>query len=393
MKIKQSIAALILVLAAGMAGAVFAADTVIVTGGNLSPKDRQRMEDFRPKFGFDEKIPVLAPDYAVESSWAALPGMKDDADIAPANTAYPENQKEAAADVFFVHPTTSVSTAYWNVPIDDKMASQGVSFVMGASASEFNAAARVYAPRYRQATLYAFFDDRTDSGLKAMELAYGDVERAFLYFIEHYNDGRPFILAGHSQGSIHAIRLLQEKIIGTPLQDRLVAAYLAGGPILKETPGIRPAGTPDATGVLIGWNTYTKEGDAEFFTGSCITWLAGEYRRVDGRPLVQVNPLSWQLNGPAVPPRENPGSLPAVLNRKGPHRIPALIPGVCGADASGAVLIITRPDSRGFELEDEGLSIFNARTGDYHNFDFALFYESIRRNARDRVNAFLRRGN
>lgn len=362
----------------------------VPTGGDLSASDRKRMEDLRPKFSFGDKAPVAAPDYSSQSAWAALPGIKDDADKYPPNTAYPEAQSAAAADVFFIHPTTSVSSAYWNVPIDDPAAADGVSVVMATYASVFNAAAMIYAPRYRQATLYAFFDDRTDSGLKAVELAYSDVERAFGHYIKHSNQGRPFMLAGHSQGSIHGIRLLQERIIGTPLQKRLVAAYLVGGPVLRDTPGIKASRLPSDTGVLIGWTSYTREGDPDFFTRSCITWLPGGYSRVGGRPIVQVNPLSWALNGAIVPVKDNPGSLPLLIDRRSPDRMPDLIPGVCGADASGEVLIIYRPETAGFQSDSDGLSIFNTASGDFHNLDYTLFYESVRKNAMDRVHAFKR---
>ena len=99
------------------------------------------------------------------------------------------------ADVFFVHPTGYLKAASWNGPIDDPDAVQAVSLVMKYLASSFNAGARVYAPRYRQATLYAFLDYETLSGVRALELAYSDVARAFDQYIAEYNQGRPFMLA------------------------------------------------------------------------------------------------------------------------------------------------------------------------------------------------------
>ncbi len=42
------------------------------------------------------------------------------------------------------------------------------------------------------------------------------------------NGDRPFILAGHSQGTFHAARLLGERIAGTPLAEKMVAACLVG---------------------------------------------------------------------------------------------------------------------------------------------------------------------
>ena len=69
---------------------------------------------------------------------------------------------------------------------------------------------------------------RTTRPRAAFELAYSDVLRAFDYYLAHENHGRPFILASHSQGSLHALRLIQERLAGKPLQKQLVAAYLIG---------------------------------------------------------------------------------------------------------------------------------------------------------------------
>jgi hypothetical protein len=205
--------------------------------------------------------------------------------------------------------------------------------------------------------------------------------------MKHYNNGRPFILAGHSQGSIHGMRLLQEHIIGTPLMDRMVAAYLIGGTIPKDIPGIMPSRSATDTGVLIGWNTYTKDGDPSVFTDDLMTWIGGSYVKMGGRPLLQVNPLSWELNGPQVPSSRNPGSLPFPDTG---NEAPLLLTGVCGADASGKVLMIDKPAVKGFTApKNADEPLFNTIYGDYHIFDYMLFYESMRKNAVDRVKAFL----
>lgn len=372
-----------------MAGVVLSAYAdEIVTGANLSAEARAKIEPFKPNSTFETQILPPAPDYGSSDTWAALPDKKDSADLAPANTEYPESQATAAVDVFFIHPTTSANARdNWNVPIDDAASVQDVDTILGFYASVFNAAAKVYAPRYREANLYAFFDDKTTSGIKAVDLAYRDVERAFLHYIKFYNHSRPFILAGHSQGSIHGSRLMQEHIIGTPLMGRMVAAYLIGGPIPVKMSGIGPSRSATDTGVMIGWNTYTKEGDPAIFTNGIIGWIDGAYRKMDGRPLVEVNPLSWELNGSEIPASRNPGSLPFP---SGSAQAPSLVSAVCGSDASGGALIINKPEVPGFASpETDELTVFNTRYGDYHNFDYQLFYESMRKNAVDRAKAFL----
>ncbi|MBA4393903.1 MAG: hypothetical protein C0407_10155, partial [Desulfobacca sp.] len=197
----------------------------ILTGVTLSAADFQKLRDnHRPLKSFDEIPPPAAPNYASGDSWAALWPRADEADVAPPNTAYPEAQNSAQADVFFVHPTCYSKKDFWNGPIDDPDVQNTVSFIMKYMAGVFNAAGRVFAPRYRQFTLFSVVENETTSGMQAIELAYSDVERAFDYYIKYWNQGRPFILASHSQGSMHSGRLLQTKIVGTPIQSRLVAA-------------------------------------------------------------------------------------------------------------------------------------------------------------------------
>ena len=387
MTLKLVIIILGLVAAFGLPALAAAKNAEIITDGGISAGARQKIEPSRPAFPFDVSISPAAADYSSSDAWAALPDKKDGADIAPTNTRYPEAQSTAVADVFFIHPTGVASNKYWNIPIDDPEAVFSCSEVMKYCASAFNAAAKVYAPRYRQATLYAFFEDKTDSGLKAIDFAYLDVERAFLHYMKFYNKGRPFILAAHSQGSFHGLRLLQERIIGKDIMNRMVAAYLVGGSIPRSVPGIEPSRHGTDTGTLIGWNTYTSAGDPQFFTEGTIVWLDGAYRRMAGHSIVEVNPLSWELGGRRVPAKENTGSL---MISGSPQEPSSLEVAVCGADASGKVLIIEEPLTAGLSFPDETLDmpIFNPRHGDYHNLDYPLFYESIRKNAIDRVQKF-----
>lgn len=362
--------------------------TPIVTGASLDAEIQQRLKQTcRPAFLFSDHAPPASPDYNSPSAWAALPTRKDDADVAPPNTRFPEAQANAQADVFFIHPTGYGKPDSWNGPIDDPRAVGAVSLVLKYVASAFNAAARVYAPRYRQATLYAFFDYETDSGIQALNLAYSDVERAFDYYIESFNQGRPFILAGHSQGSNHGLRLIQQRIIGAALQKRLVAAYLVGMAIPATIPGIRASRSAADTGGVIGWTSYTANANPQFLTRDMAIWYGGKYRKCAGLSLVQVNPLSWELRGGAIPAAMNAGSLP-YYDPAGD--LPALVPEVTGADASGPVLIVAKPGVPGFPGSGPDMPLLNADFGDYHDYDYVLFYESIRQNAINRVKSFIK---
>jgi hypothetical protein len=356
----------------------------ILTGVTLSSANFQKLRDnHRPLKSFDEIPPPPAPDYDSEGSWAALWPR---ADVAPPNTAYPEAQNSARADVFFVHPTCYTKKDFWNGPFDNPDVQNTVSFMMKYMASVFNAAGRVFAPRYRQFTLFSVVEKETTSGMQAIELAYSDVERAFDYYIKYWNQGRPFILASHSQGSMHAGRLLQTKIVGTALQSKLVAAYLIGMAIPNNLPGIQPARSATDTDVYINWNSLTANADPRFFTEDIVIWVGNAYRKSKGISILQVNPLSWLMNGGKVAASNNPGSLPSDPG----SNLRSLIQGVTSADATGNILVIEKP-AVAADFPDDGPNapLLNAYYGDYHNYDYQLFYESIRKNAIDRVNAYL----
>jgi hypothetical protein len=131
------------------------------------------------------------------------------------------DEASAPADVFFIHPTSYLKNDVWNAAYDLHGAYDEP--ILLGQLSAFNGCCRLYAPRYRQASLVA-----QGKSPAAVQLAYADVARAFRYYIDHENHGRPFIIASHSQGSRLAVELLQSEILGSPLQQRLVAAYVIG---------------------------------------------------------------------------------------------------------------------------------------------------------------------
>ncbi|MDV7392758.1 DUF3089 domain-containing protein, partial [Arthrospira platensis SPKY1] len=152
----------------------------------------------KPMGSFADQSRPPAPDYAQASGWAALPDRTDPADWTPAPDLI-DRQAEAKADVFFLHPTIYIGKKGekgWNGPVDDPGLNERVdNSTIQYQASVFNGAGRVYAPRYRQAHLHSYFAKDTSSGYQALNLAYEDVRRAFEYYLEHHNQGRPIIIA------------------------------------------------------------------------------------------------------------------------------------------------------------------------------------------------------
>lgn len=186
-----------------------------------------------PNDSFAETETPPAPDYASESAWAALPDRVDEADRTPAGES--DAQSTAEVDVFFVHPTTYYDDAFWNQPIDDAKTNERTdNGVMRRQASAFNSVGRIFAPRYRQATLGAYVAKDWEDTRQALDLAYTDVRRAFEHYLATWDTGRPLILASHSQGSGHMVRLTHEFFSGpdnAARRARLVAVYAIGGAI------------------------------------------------------------------------------------------------------------------------------------------------------------------
>ena len=185
-----------------------------------------------PSADFDASAAPRAPDYSDPAWWAALPDRKDPADVSP-NGLDLDAQDTARADVFYVHPTTFISPEGWNQPLEDEAPNAMLdNWVLTGQASAFNSCCRVYAPKYRQATIAAFVDKK-GNGEKALALAYEDVTEAFDHYIRNFNNGRPVLIAGHSQGAMHANRLIEEVASDELLANRLVAAYTIGRPIAR----------------------------------------------------------------------------------------------------------------------------------------------------------------
>ncbi len=159
-------------------------------------------------------------------------------------------------DVFYLHPTTNYGSAATNAAIENRKAVEATNVVLMAQAAAFNSVGRIYAPRYRQMAIY-LFDESEDALQGPLNLAYEDLRQAFRTYLEHLNQGRPFIIAGHSPWANHAQRLLIEEVVGRPCAERFVAAWIpglalpramldsvAGGGLAPVSPRSSPAVSP-----------------------------------------------------------------------------------------------------------------------------------------------------
>src|SRR6201999_3480078 len=142
-----------------------------------------------PKTPFQTYVPPRTPDYGRRTDWALLPTTPGVATSA-----------DPPADVFFVHPTSYDGGPHWNGPIGDARANRFLDRILLPNyAGPFVRVGRLFAPRYRQASLFAQLNRRDDSK-DAREFAYGDVRRAFDDYLDHFNGGRPLVIVGVEQG-------------------------------------------------------------------------------------------------------------------------------------------------------------------------------------------------
>ncbi|WGU38437.1 DUF3089 domain-containing protein [Phenylobacterium sp. NIBR 498073] len=289
-----------------------------------------------PKEPFQTYDPPPAPDYAQRSAWALMPNAPE------APTA-----GEPPADVFFVGPTTFDGGRHWNAPIDDPKADRLFRQVMAPNyAGPFVRVGRIFAPRYRQASLYTLMTLRDDAR-EARRFAYGDVAQAFRYYVAHYNLDRPFVIVGVEQGGTLATRLIAEEVAANPtLRARLAAAYLVQTVVPSDNPPLPPCLAPKQTGCLAAWaSVYDGEPErAQALLDRSLVWNdVGQLVNLGSRTPICFNPLFGAVVDAEAPARLNLGATNATGLEWGAR--PAFLTRQVGAKCDKGILRVTRPKS------------------------------------------------
>jgi hypothetical protein len=281
------------------------------------------------------------------------------------------------AAVFFIHPTSYLDRSRWNAPLDDADANARAELFLRAQASAFNEVGAIWAPRYRQATFGAFLTTQAEAQ-KALDLAYGDVSIAFDQFLKEAGD-RPIILAGHSQGALHLTRLLRDRIAGTPLAKRIVAAYVVGWPISRTADlprlGLPECATADQPGCILSWQSFGEPADPTmiFDAFDATTGFTGAPRK--DTALVCTNPITGTANA-AAPASANLGTLVPDAALTSATIEPGRVPARC--EGRGLLMIGTPPELGNYVLPGNN----------YHVYDYSLFWANVRADAARRLAAF-----
>lgn len=341
--------------------------------------DRLVIAALTPGVPFDPAAVPPPPDYDEPAHWSALPGRidADDVEVATLATIDPER---ALVDVFYVHPTSYLGDG-WNARVGDAVVDDAAD--RGGArihASAFHSVAAVHAPRYRQANPTAFTDP-SDDGARALAVAGDDVIAAFRHYLARAG-GRPFILAGHSQGAAHGFRLLREVVIAEGLQDRLVVAYLIGGPIneadVAAVPGLRVCDAPDETGCLVAWHARSAS-----YTGGLDFVAPAAGAGATASPRVCVNPLTWRHDDGVGERSRHRGAVFFAGDAA-----PELRSGFTDARCRGGTLIVALAGDVPREPMSWVLDLVLG-DGNYHPIEFNLFYVDLREDAARRVQRYL----
>ncbi len=209
-----------------------------------------------------------------------------------------------------------------------------------------------FSPYYRQISMDSWLT--LDMALieERFKLAYQDVADAFHYYMEHDNQGKPFILAGHSQGAKAVIELLKREM--TPdISRKLIATYAIGYTVTPEElagyPTLRPAQDSIDTGVLIGFNSVTRpDAVSPLFRDN----------------VVCINPVNWRSD--ATPATSYQGFTVAQ-------------------DTTIHTLIVTGIDEEQYFIPSVAALL---PKGNLHVQEFNLYNEDLRKNVLQRIRAF-----
>ena len=306
----------------------------------------------------DDNPALRATDYSTSEHWLSLPEITK------------------TVDVFYLYPTAwrkqNESDPNINA-IDNDSMRIGSNAAFARQATAFETVCNVYAPYYRQAdALYTLtlptLEEREAviAGIPTL-----DAMAAFDYYIKHFNNGRPFILAGHSQGSNVLLNILSVYMKEHPdVYERMVAAYVIGYSVteayLSENTHLKFATGAEDTGVIISYNTQSPHVDE----GSNPVVLEGA---------LAINPINWSREETPAGKDEGLGSF--MLNAGVFIQVPQYADAT--VDLDKGVVICSTADEDELHALSPGLP-----AGIYHSFDYPFYYFNLRANAAARIAAY-----
>lgn len=355
----------------GIAATAFA---LLLAAAYLFGQDTLFRMAIHPAGRYDAAAVPPRPDYASPHAWA----------LRPANLPAGAWETPWGVDVFYIHPTTAYAGDAWNAAIDDAESYVVLEHdILANHAAPFQHAGPVYAPRYRQAALWAEIHPGAEAE-KAYALAYDDILRAFDAYLAEDNRGRAIIVAGMGQGGVHALRLLRDRFQQGELKQRLAAAYIIDAALPASFPRRDLEQTVCHSHAdihcIVAWSgVIAGDGEARRrFQKTAPVWTKeNRIVPVAGTPTVCVNPLSWSTSSVLAPRTDHKGAAKASGIAAGdPEIIPRTVSGRC----LDGVMVIDPPAIPDFRR-------VAGWGGRYKSPDYNLFFADIAFNAAERSRA------
>ena len=284
-------------------------------------------------------------------------------------------------DTFYIY-----STMYFGInesdpdyaTLDNAEMLAGIDIEHAIKSSVFEESTNLFIPFYRQSSMrYATEVFQKDGSIDAAlaGMPYGDITAALDYYFKNFNNGRPFIIAGHSQGAA-ILRLVLKKYFKEhpDYYKRMVAAYAIGYSITKEdleaNPHMKFATGETDTGVIISWHA---EGPKNVEANAPIPNV------IIAKNGIAINPLNWKLDETYAPASENLGSIVGD-EKTGKTEICDI-----GGDAQVCLArgtVVTNAKAVPNEMTDL------AGPQCFHQDDYAIFYNNIKANVAKRIAAY-----
>ncbi|MDO4560161.1 MAG: DUF3089 domain-containing protein [bacterium] len=305
---------------------------------------------------------VAPSDYSAAKNWLNLPAAA-----------------VHSADVVYLYPTAYTRADDGDpiiCAIDNAAMRAGAQKIFTQQAAVFEDSANVYAPYYRQMDAeYVLSISAEERGVIASRKPKTDVFAALDYYFENYNEGRPYILAGHSQGSNLLIYVLAEYMKRHPERyKRMIAAYVIGYSVTKDylaqNPHLKFAEGADDTGVIVSYNT-----EAPVVSGDNPVLLEGG---------ISINPISWTREETLAAAASNLGSL-TKEDAAAKAGLTVETPGIADAavDRRRGVVKCSSVDRDKYEIK---VPPFGG--GIYHTWDYGFYYMNLKKNAAERIAAY-----
>ena len=308
----------------------------------------------------------IPTDYSLKKNWLAQPENPD-----------------KPVDLIFLYPSSCQDLRAGQIcKVENKSMIRNARRNFAQEATAFGPVTNIFAPFWRQV-----------NGMKLADMSFEEVDRAewaeprtdvyaaLDYYFENLNQGRPYIMAGHSQGSRLCYIVLSEYMKEHPdYYSGMIAAYCLGDSLtkayLEANPHVKAAQAADDVGVVVSWNTEGPENK-------------GKPSLVVSPGAVCINPLNWRTDDVPASAELNLGSYKPYL------LFPRLKKLRVNADAvidpERGTVIVTEPKLKNCVITAvPGLKKMEPVFGpaSYHGCDYSFFYKNIRRNARTRIKAW-----